>query len=208
MKDQNATVQNSVVNSPYASAIGGGTIPLLKEPPQPQREKKKSINLWTIDQPSVNPGSGSYWLTVSVIHIITICSDAVKQHEHISCASPLRVSADKSPQASAESFGRVPGKPRSMNPNSAIVSAESSTLCLAFWSYAWHDRQFSPEKDESTRMDLIREKCFEIKSLSCLSKHYWVFRWTLMSVHANTILCHYFCAVDSTFCFLSHTILC
>lgn len=200
MKDQNATVQNSVVNSPYASAIGGGTIPLLKEPPQPQREKKKSINLWTIDQPSVNPGSGSYWLTVSVIHIITICSDAVKQHEHISCASPLRVSADRSPQASAESFGRVPGKPRSMNPNSAIVSAESSTLCLAFWSYTWHDRQFSPEKDESTRMDLIREKCFEIKSLSCLSKHLWVFTLTRYYVIISALSTVHFLFCHTLFC--------
>ncbi len=36
--------------------------------------------------------------------------------------SPVRVSADSSLKGSVESFGRVPVKPRYMNPNSAIVS--------------------------------------------------------------------------------------
>lgn len=47
-------------------------------------------------------------LTVSVIHIKTICSIAVRHQGHISCMPPVRVSADSSLMGSIESYGGVP----------------------------------------------------------------------------------------------------
>lgn len=92
------------------------------------KNHKKNGGPETTEQSLANPWSGSYWLTVSVIHIITICSTAVKHQGHISCTSPARVSADSSLKGSVESFGRVPVKPRYMNPNSHIVSFCSKLL--------------------------------------------------------------------------------
>lgn len=91
--------------------------------------KKNTGNNWIIH---CKPRSGSYWLTVSVIHIITICSNALKHQKRISCLSPVMALADSSRKGSVESFGRVLVKPRYVNPNSALgLTQEHSTISTA-----------------------------------------------------------------------------
>lgn len=80
------------------------------------------------------PRSWSYWLTVSVIHIITICSSALKHQKHISCFSPVRALADRSLKGSAEPFGRVLVKSCYVNPNSALGSTQEHSTISTAWS--------------------------------------------------------------------------